>query len=160
MPLQVQPPLAPALPLPLPIIFLRVRHDMTERSAAADRTEATLANEPIEKADKKDPMEPIERTDPTEAIDRIEPREPIHKIELSDLIDSIDLWRLVTSPMMTHQLARAPVGDLQQDQSRGAADVSRLGSTSATLVPWLRQDYGSSANTQAIWCAALSAVRR
>ena len=91
---------------PVPIISFRVRHDRTERSAAAERTEATLANEPTEKADKNDPIEPIERTDPTEAIDRIEPREPIHKIEFSDLIDSNDLWRVVTSPIMTHQPAR------------------------------------------------------
>jgi hypothetical protein len=69
-----------------------------------------LANEPTEKADKNDPIEPIERTDPTEAIERIEPREPIHRIEFSDsdLIDSNELWRVVTSPIMTHQPAFGP----------------------------------------------------
>jgi hypothetical protein len=82
-----------------------VRHDRTERSAAADRTEATLANEPTEKADKNDPIEPIERTDPTEPIERIEPREPTHRIEFSDLIDSNELRQVVTSPIMVHQPA-------------------------------------------------------
>jgi hypothetical protein len=94
--------------LPLPIIPFRVRHDRTERSAAADRTEATLAKEPTEKADKNDPIEPIDRTDPTEPIDRIEPREPTHKIEFSDLIDSFELRQVVTSPIMVHQPAWQP----------------------------------------------------
>ncbi len=85
---------------PFPIIPIRVRHDRTERSEAADRTDATLANEPTENADRNDPIEPIERTDPTEPIDRIEPREPTHKIEFSDLIDSNELRRVVTSPIM------------------------------------------------------------
>jgi hypothetical protein len=61
---------------PLPISSFRVCHDITERSAAADKTEATLANEPTENADKNDPIEPIESTDPTEPIDRIE--QPLH----------------------------------------------------------------------------------
>jgi hypothetical protein len=86
---------------PLPISSLRVRHDRTERSAAADRTDATLATEPTENADRNDPTEAIERTDPTEAIDRIDPLEPTDKIELCDLIESQELSGVLTWPIMT-----------------------------------------------------------
>jgi hypothetical protein len=117
-----------------------VRHDRTERSAAADRTEATLANEPTEKADRNDPTEPIERTDPTEAIDRIEPREPIHKIEFSDWIDSNELCREVTSPIMTHQLVTRPSGRQAVPVDRTLCDTRPTGSAmfgqAQTITVW------------------------
>jgi hypothetical protein len=67
---------------------LQVRHDITERSQAADRTDPKLANEPMENADSAEPIEAIDSTDPTDPMDRIEPREPIDRIESCDLNDN------------------------------------------------------------------------
>lgn len=78
---------------------LRLRHDMIDRSAAADKRLAKLANEPTENADRNDPTLPMDSADPIEPIDRIEPRERMDRIESCESIDHSEPLRCATTSL-------------------------------------------------------------
>jgi hypothetical protein len=65
--------------------------DITDRRDRHDMSDRTLAAEPIDKIDAADPTDPIDRTDPIDPIESTDPFDPMHKNESSDHNERVEL---------------------------------------------------------------------